>query len=130
MPATFSSIAVSPSGTTLLSSLTQTTTAGTVVSEVVVIPAAGTLGFGQVTVLSTTAATIVTARPTRTSLQITIAGTTGANLYFGDNTVLSTTGFLVLGIQGASFGIQTSAQLVAITDGTANQIVSYLETYL
>jgi hypothetical protein len=129
--ATYSSVAVSPSGTTLLSTITQTTTAGTVLAEVVVQPGAGTLGYGQVTVLSTGAATaIAPARTTRTSLLISVAGTTNANLYFGDSSVISTTGLLVLGIKGASFPLPTSAALYAVTDGSANNIVSYLETYL
>ncbi len=130
MPATFSSIAVSPSGATLLNSLTVTTTAGTVLSEIVMQPAAATLGYGQVTVLSTTATTIVAARPTRTSLTISIAGTASSNLYVGDASVLSTTGLLILGIQGANAVIPTSGAVVGVTDGTANQLVSFLETYL
>lgn len=130
MPGTFASIAVSPSGATLLNALQVTTAAGVVLSEIVFQTGAGTLGYGQVTVLSTTATTIVAARPTRTSLTLSIAGTSSASLYLGDASVLSTTGLLMLGIQGASVSIPTSAAVVGVTDGSANQIVSYLETYL
>ena len=130
MPGTFSSIAVSPSGATLLNALQVTTSAGTVLSEIVFQTGAATLGYGQVTVLSTTATTIVSARPTRTSLTISIAGTASASIFLGDSSVLSTTGLMILGIQGASVSIPTSAAVVGVTDGTANQVVSYLETYL
>jgi len=130
MPGTFASIAVSPSGATLLNAIQITTSAGVVLSEIVYQLGAGTLGYGQVTVLSTTATTIVAARPTRTSLTLSIAGTSSASLYLGDASVLSTTGLLVLGIQGASVPIPTTAAVVGVTDGSANQIVSYLETYL
>ena len=130
MPGTFQTLAVSPSGATLLNVLQVTTSAGTVLSEIVYQPAAATLGYGQVTVLSTSATTIVSARPTRTSLTVEIAGTASANVYLGDASVLSTTGMLLLGIQGASILIPTSGAVVGVTDGSSNQVVSYLETYL
>jgi hypothetical protein len=128
MPATYGTLAVSPSGATLLNVLTVTTAAGTVLNEVISQIGAGTLAYGQVTI-STTATSIVAARPTRTSILFSICGTTSANMFFGDASVGTGTGLLVLGIQGASFQLPTSAAISAIASGTTN-VVSFLETYV
>ena len=55
--------------------------------------------------------------------------TTSANMFFGDASVGTATGLLVLGIQGASFQLPTSAAISAIASGTTN-VVSFLETYV
>jgi len=130
MASTFESIAVSPSGSTLLNALQFTTTAGTVLSEVIYQLGAGTLAYGQAVITSSAASLIVSARPTRVSLLLSLLNN-GPNIYLGDSSVATSTGLLMLGIQGASAPMPTNAALYAIAAGAAtSNAMSYMEFYL
>lgn len=140
MPITYGTLAVSPSGTTLLNVIQVSTTAGASVfneviclgnpatAEVVTVSSAALMvrplvasSFSTAQVVVTSAAggtEIITANPSRTNVIMEFLAD-GPNIYVGNSTaVASTTGLIFLGIQGASLPMPTTAAIFGIAAGT------------
>lgn len=124
---------VQPTATALLVQATGTVVAnagtGTLAVSAASLPmalGAGTLSYGQV-VVTTSATQIIAASATRKFLIISVLNN-GPNIFLGDSSVATNTGLLLMGIQGASPSVPTTAALYGIAQGTTtSNAVSFLE---
>lgn len=114
-------LATPPSGT-----IVETEDQGALIQrQVVKTGAAQNFGYGQITVAST-ATQIVAARTSRMDLTIANLGT--VDIFIGDASVTTSTGFLLPGVKGAALTLPTQAAVYGIV-ASSTQAISFIETY-
>jgi hypothetical protein len=82
--------------------------------------------FGQAVLNAATAQKIVSLRWERTGVLIT--NMSSIDVFFGDSTVLASTGLLLLGLKGAGISIPTTAEIWAIA-ASGTPTISFMEVY-